>query len=127
MIQGFPTTGKTCKDPIMPCKHLQCTFYYFLPLFFHIFSSLQIAYHLPSVDQNFFSHTPLCFRLHLTLQEKSTYHKVASRNMCVLFRKSSSWGCYKPRHVTKRDMILFIKVKNVFQITLLPHLFSKKK
>ena len=26
ILQGFPTTGKTCKDPVMPCKHLQCIF-----------------------------------------------------------------------------------------------------
>ena len=26
-LQGFPTTGKTCKDPAVPCKHLQCTHY----------------------------------------------------------------------------------------------------
>ena len=25
----------------------------------------------------------------------------------LLFRKSSLWGCYKPRHVTKRDVFLF--------------------
>ena len=25
----------------------------------------------------------------------------------LLFRKSSLWGCYKPRHVTKRDVLLF--------------------
>ena len=29
----------------------------------------------------------------------------------LLFRKSSLWGCYKPRHVTKRDMFLFINSK----------------
>ena len=26
----------------------------------------------------------------------------------LLFRKSSVWECYKPRHVTKRDIFLFI-------------------
>ena len=36
---------------------------------------------------------------------KHTYRKV------LLFRKSSLWGCYKPRHVTKRDMFLFINSK----------------
>ena len=29
----------------------------------------------------------------------------------LLFRKSSLWGCYKPRHVTKWDMFLFINSK----------------
>ena len=29
----------------------------------------------------------------------------------LLFRKSSLWGCYKPRHVTKRDVFLFINSK----------------
>ena len=24
ILQGFPTTGKPCKDSVMPCKHLQC-------------------------------------------------------------------------------------------------------
>ena len=24
ILQGFPTTGNPCKDPVMPCKHLQC-------------------------------------------------------------------------------------------------------
>ena len=24
ILQGFPTTGKTCEEPVMPCKHLQC-------------------------------------------------------------------------------------------------------
>ena len=24
ILKGFPTTWKTCKDPVMPCKHLQC-------------------------------------------------------------------------------------------------------
>ena len=24
-VTGFPTTGKTCRHPVMPCKHLQCT------------------------------------------------------------------------------------------------------
>ena len=32
ILQGFPTTGKTCKDPVMPCKHLQCTSLYFWTL-----------------------------------------------------------------------------------------------
>ena len=29
----------------------------------------------------------------------------------LLFKKSSLWGCYKPRHVAKRDVFLFINSK----------------
>ena len=30
---------------------------------------------------------------------------VSTRDM-LLFRKSRVWGCYKPRHVTKRDVLV---------------------
>ena len=40
------------------------------------------------------------------------YCKVASRSTyMLLFRKSSLWGCYKPRHVLKQDVFLFINSK----------------
>ena len=32
----------------------------------------------------------------------------------LLFRKSRLWGCYKSRHVTKRDMLLFIDSKILY-------------
>jgi hypothetical protein len=35
------------------------------------------------------------------------YRKGREQKHVLLFRKSSPWGCYKLRHVTKRDMLLF--------------------
>ena len=35
----------------------------------------------------------------------------ATNRDMLLYRKSRLWGCYKPRHVTKRDMLLFINSK----------------
>ena len=42
IIQGFPSTGKSCKDSVRPCKHLQCISGFSQKTFQAIFSRVLI-------------------------------------------------------------------------------------
>ena len=41
------------------------------------------------------------------------YRKVVGRSICYCSENQVFRGCYKPRHVTKRDMFLFISSTNL--------------